>query len=143
MIPNRRNHDLFYKPLEDLKAYGRTIFGTLPIEVAYNECDYYADQLLEYLTGNLEYLNKFIAERVPQIKVTPMQATYLVWLNCKALNMAPKELNQFFLEKAKVAMNEGSTFGPGGAGFMRMNIACPRSRLVEGLHRIEAAVKQL
>ena len=57
--------------------------------------------------------------------------------------MAPKELNKFFLEKAKVAMNEGSTFGPGGAGFMRMNIACPRSRLVEGLHRIEAAVKQL
>ena len=143
VIPNRRNHDLFYKPLEDLKAYGRTIFGTLPIEVAYNECEYYADQLLEYLTGNLEYLNKFIAERVPQIKVTPMQATYLVWLNCKALNMAPKELNTFFLEKAKVAMNEGSTFGPGGAGFMRMNIACPRSRLVEGLHRIEAAVKQL
>ena len=143
VIPNRRNHDLFYKPLEDLKAYGRTIFGTLPIEVAYNECEYYADQLLEYLTGNLEYLNKFIAERVPQIKVTPMQATYLVWLNCKALNMAPKELNKFFLEKAKVAMNEGSTFGPGGAGFMRMNIACPRSRLVEGLHRIEAAVKQL
>ena len=143
VIPNRRNHDLFYKPLEDLKAYGRTIFGTLPIEVAYNECDYYADQLLEYLTGNLEYLNKFIAERVPQIKVTPMQATYLVWLNCKALNMAPKELNKFFLEKAKVAMNEGSTFGPGGAGFMRMNIACPRSRLVEALERIEAAVKQL
>lgn len=143
VIPNRRNHDLFYKPLEDLKAYGRTIFGTLPIEVAYNECEYYADQLLEYLTGNLEYLNKFIAERVPQIKVTPMQATYLVWLNCKALNMAPKELNKFFLEKAKVAMNEGSTFGPGGAGFMRMNIACPRSRLVEGLQRIEAAVKQL
>ena len=143
VIPNRRNHDLFYKPLEDLKAYGRTIFGTLPIEVAYNECEYYADQLLEYLTGNMEYLNKIIAERVPQIKVTPMQATYLVWLNCKALNMAPKELNKFFLEKAKVAMNEGSTFGPGGAGFMRMNIACPRSRLVEGLHRIEAAVKQL
>jgi cystathionine beta-lyase len=143
VIPNRRNHDLFYKPLEDLKAYGRTIFGTLPIEVAYNECDYYADQLLEYLTGNLEYLNKFIAERVPQIKVTPVQATYLIWLNCKALNMAPKELNQFFLEKAKVAMNEGATFGPGGAGFMRMNIACPRSRLVEALERIEAAVKQL
>ena len=143
VIPNRRNHDLFYKPLEDLKAYGRTIFGTLPIEVAYNECAYYADQLLEYLTGNLDYLNKFIAERIPQIKVTPMQATYLVWLNCKAMNLAPKELNQFFLEKAKVAMNEGSTFGPGGAGFMRLNIACPRSRLVEALDRIEAAINKL
>jgi len=143
VIPNRRNHDLFYKPREDLKAYGRTIFGTLPIEVSYNECEYYADQELEYLAGNLEYLKNYITERIPQIKVTKTQATYLIWLNCKAMNMAPKELNKFFLEQAGVAMNEGSTFGPGGAGFMRMNIACPRSRLVEALNRIEAAIKKL
>jgi cystathionine beta-lyase len=143
IIPNRHNHDLFYNALEDNKAYGRTVFGTLPIEVSYNECDYYADQLLGYLEGNLAYLNKFIAERIPKIKVTPTQATYLIWLNCKGLNMEPKELNVFFLEKAKVAMNEGSTFGPGGAGFMRLNIACPRFRLVEALNRIEAAVNNL
>ena len=143
VIPNRHKHDLFYNALEDNKAYGRTVFGTLPIEVCYNECDYYADQLLEYLSGNLAYLNQFIAERIPRLKVTPTQATYLIWLNCKDLNMAPKELNAFFLEKAKVAMNEGSTFGPGGAGFMRLNIACPRSRLVEALNRIEAAINKL
>ena len=143
VIPNRKNHDRFYAPLENLKAYGRTIFGTLPIEVAYNECDYYADQLLEYLEGNLAYLKKFMAERVPLIKVGDPQATYLIWLNCKALNMEPKALHKFFLEEAKVAMNEGSTFRTGGAGFMRMNIACPRSRLVEALNRIEAAVNKL
>jgi cystathionine beta-lyase len=143
VIPNRHNHDLFYKPLEDLKAYGRTIFGTLPIEVSYNECDYYADQMLEYLEGNLECLRKFVAERIPWIKTTNTQATYLIWLNCNDLNMPPAELNKFFLEKAKVAMNEGSTFGPGGAGFMRMNIACPRSQLVEALNRMEAAINKL
>jgi cystathionine beta-lyase len=143
VIPNRHKHDLFYKPLENLKAYGRTIFGTLPIEVSYNECDYYADQLLEYLEGNLEYLKKFVAERIPGIKTTNTQATYLIWLNCKGLNMAPGELKKFFLEQARVAMNEGSTFGPGGAGFMRLNIACPRSQLAEALSRIEAAVNKL
>lgn len=143
VIPNRKNHDRFYSPLESLKAYGRTIFGTLPIEVAYNECEYYADQLLEYLEGNLAYLKKFMAERVPKIKVGDPQATYLIWLNCKALNMEPKELQRFFLEEAKVAMNEGSTFKTGGSGFMRMNIACPRSRLVEALNRIEAAVNKM
>ena len=143
VIPNRRNHDLFYAPLENLKAYGRTVFGTLPIEVSYNECDYYADQLVEYLEGNLEYLERFLAERLPQLKKGPTQATYLIWLDCKALSLEPKALQQFFLEKAKVAMNEGSSFGPGGAGFMRMNIACPRSRLVEALERIEKAVNQL
>jgi cysteine-S-conjugate beta-lyase len=143
VIPNRNNHDLFYKPLENLKAYGRTIFGTLPIEVSYNECDYYADQLLEYLEGNLEYLKKFVAERIPRIRTTNTQATYLIWLNCRDLNMEPKELNKFFLEQAKVAMNEGSTFGPGGAGFMRLNIACPRSRLAEALNRMQAAINKL
>lgn len=143
VIPNRKNHDRFYEPLENLKAYGRTIFGTLPIEVAYNECDYYADQLLEYLSGNLAYLKKFIADKIPQIKTMNTQATYLIWLNCKALNMEPKKLQQFFLEEAKVALNEGSTFKTGGAGFMRMNIACPRSKLVEALSRIEAAVNKL
>ncbi|WP_027938546.1 MalY/PatB family protein [Anaeroarcus burkinensis] len=143
IIPNRNNHDLFYAPLEALKAYGRTIFGTLPIEVSYNECEYYADQLLEYLEGNRKYLKEFLETRVPKIKMGNPQATYLMWLNCKELNLEPKELQQFFLQKAKVAMNEGSTFGPGGAGFMRMNIACPRSRLVEALERIEKAVNQL
>ncbi len=143
VIPNRHNHDLFYAPLENLKAYGRTIFGTLPIEISYNECDYYADQLLEYLEGNLEYLKKFLSEKVPQIKVGKPQATYLIWLNCKDLDMEPKNLQKIFLEKAKVAMNEGSTFGSGGAGFMRMNIACPRSRLIEALNRIEKAVNML
>jgi len=78
IIPNRRKHDLFYARLEDNYAHGRTVFGTLPVEVAYNECDYYADQLVEYLEGNLEYLNRFIAERIPKIKVTKTQATYLV-----------------------------------------------------------------
>jgi len=143
IIPNQHNHDLFYAPLENLKAYGRTIFGTLPIEVSYNECDYYANQLVEYLEGNLTYLKDFLAAKVPKIKVGNPQATYLIWLNCKKLEMEPKELQQFFLQKAKVAMNEGSTFGPGGASFMRMNIACPRSRLVEALDRIEKAVNQL
>ncbi len=143
IIPNRNNHDLFYAPLEALKAYGRTIFGTLPIEVSYNECEYYADQLLEYLEGNRKCLKEFLETKVPKIKMGNPQATYLMWLNCKELNLEPKELQQFFLQKAKVAMNEGSTFGPGGAGFMRMNIACPRSRLVEALERIEKAVNQL
>ena len=78
IIPNRHNHDLFYAPLENLKAYGRTIFGTLPIEISYNECDYYADQLLEYLEGNLQYLKAFLEKNIPEIQVGNPQATYLI-----------------------------------------------------------------
>ena len=142
VIPNKLLHKRFYAAVEDNKAYGRTIFGTLPIEVAYNECDYYADQLLVYLEKNLDYLKKYVKENIPQIKVNSTQATYLVWLDCKKMNLPPQQLNEFFLKEAKVAMNEGSTFGEGGAGFMRMNIACPRTTLVAALDRIAVAIKK-
>ncbi len=143
VIPNKVIHERFYSALEDNKAYGRTVFGTLPLEVAYNECDYYADEMLEYLSGNLNYLKNYVREHIPQIKIYNPQATYLIWLDCKALNMSTKELNDFFLKEAKVAMNTGASFGSGGEGFMRMNIACTRATLVEALGRIEKAVKKL
>ena len=143
VIPNKLIHKRFYAAVEDNKAYGRTIFGTLPIEVAYNDCDYYADEMLEYLQANLTYLKEYLKDNIPQIKVHNHQATYLVWLDCKELNMLPKKLNEFFLTKAKVAMNEGSTFGAGGVGFMRMNIACTKATLVKALERINKAVKEL
>ena len=143
VIPNKLIHERFYSAVEDNKAYGRTIFGTLPIEVAYNECDYYADELLEYLQGNLAYLKEYLATNIPQIKIYNPQATYLMWLDCKALNMEPAALNEFFLKTAKVAMNSGASFGSGGAGFMRMNIACTRATLMAALERINKAVKDL
>lgn len=143
IIPNPVIHKKFYAALEDSKGYGRTVFGTLPIEVAYNECDYYADELMEYLQGNLDYLRKYLAENIPQIKLHNHQATYLAWLDCKGLNLDDTSLNQFFLQNAKVAMNSGASFGTGGEGFMRMNIACPRATLHEGLERIARAVKGL
>lgn len=143
VIPNKLIHQRFYSAVEDNKAYGRTIFGTLPIEVAYNDCDYYADELLEYLSGNLAYLKDYLAKNIPQLKIYNHQATYLVWLDCKALNMSTKELSDFFLKEAKVAMNTGASFGSGGEGFMRMNIACPRATLVKALARIDEAIKKL
>ena len=73
--------------MENLKAFGRNIFGTLAVQTAYTKCDYYADQLMEYLQGNLDYTHKFLQENIPKIKLGPIQATYLLWLDCKGLNM--------------------------------------------------------
>lgn len=143
VIPNKTIHERFYSSVEDNKAYGRTVFGTLPIEVAYNECEYYADQLLEYLQANMDYLRTYLATNIPQIKMHKMEATYLMWLDCRALNMDQDTLNNFFLNTAKIAMNNGESFGSGGTGFMRMNIACTRATLTEALERIHKAVKGL
>lgn len=114
IIPNKHNHELFYNEMENLKAFGRNIFGTLAVEVAYNECEYYADQLMEYLQESLEYTKEFLVNNVPKIKLVEQEATYLLWLDCKDLEMDHNELMKFFLEKAKVAMNDGFTFGPRG-----------------------------
>jgi cysteine-S-conjugate beta-lyase len=143
IIPNRNNHDLFYNEMANLKAFGRNIFGMLAVQTAYNECEYYADQLLDYLQANLQYTHTFLESRIPQIKLGPVQATYLLWLDCRALGMDHLSLMNFFLQQAKVAMNDGYTFGQGGDGFMRLNIACPRAQLQEALLRMERAVRSL
>ena len=143
IIPNPAIRELFNECVVNHKAYGRTTFGTLSLEVAYNECGYYADQLMVYLEDNLKFMTDFFEKFIPRIKVIKPQATYLIWLDCRALGLAPKELGTFLLETAKVALNNGDSFGPGGAGFMRINIACRRATLEEALRRIQKAVDAL
>jgi cystathionine beta-lyase len=140
IIPNKAIREVYYESIVNNKAYGRTVFGTLPFETAYNECDYYADQLMRYLQGNMTYVKQYFSDHIPQIKVIDPQATYLIWLDCRALGLPQKELNKLMLERAKVALNDGDSFGSGGTGFLRLNIACPRATLKQGLDRIRMAV---
>ena len=80
-------------------------------------------------------------KRIPKIKVMKPEGTYLVWLDCRALGMDARNLKNFMIKKAKVCLDDGPLFGPGGEGFQRLNIACPRALLNQGLQRIEKAVK--
>jgi len=116
----------------------------IAMEAAFRYGDEWLEQVLDYIEGNLEFLMKYMEERIPAIKPVRPEGTYLVWLDCSGLGISdPKELQKFFNEKAKVGMNAGYTFGPGGENFMRMNIACSRSILQEALRRIEEAVNLL
>lgn len=118
--------------------------AVIAMEAAFRYGDEWLEQVMDYIEGNLEFLLKYMEERIPAIKPIRPEGTYLVWLDCRGLGIDdPKELQRFFGEKAKVGMNAGYTFGPGGEGFMRMNIACARSILEEALKRIEEAVKLL
>ncbi|HEX3015495.1 MAG TPA: cystathionine beta-lyase, partial [Desulfobacteria bacterium] len=101
------------------------------------------NQLIAYLAGNLAYLNAFVQEHLPAVRVIQPEGTYLVWLDCRNLSLDGQSLREFMLTQAKVAFNEGYTFGPGGEGFERVNIACPRSVLAEGLNRLATAVDSL
>ncbi len=117
------------------------LFGIAALEAAYNQGEEWLDQVLAYLEGNLDFLMDYLNLHIPQIKVARPEGTYLVWLDCRGLEMKQKELVDFFINKAHVGLNDGTPFGPGEEGFMRMNIACPRSVLEEGLNRIKQAIE--
>ena len=127
-------------------ALGMEVYNTLGITAftaAYQGGANWLATLINYLQGNRDYLMAFFAARLPAIKPVPPEGTYLVWLDCRRLPLTPEELKTFFIHKAKVGLNDGRAFGPGGEGFQRINIACPRPLLEEALLRIEQAVGKL
>lgn len=107
---------------------------------AYTEGVDWFDDLRVYLENNKKAVRDFVAEQVPQIKVVPSQATYLLWLDCTGLAGAASEAAGFIREKTGLYLSEGSQYGSGGEHFLRMNIACPRSVLHNGLERLKEGV---
>ena len=118
-------------------------FSCVAMEAAYREGEEWLDQLLPYISGNFDYICDFCAKNTPQIKPNRPDATYLMWLDCRALSMTNEELRDFFIHKAQLGLNEGYTFGHSLAGFMRLNAACPRSTLEKAMRQLKAAVDSL
>lgn len=140
IIANESLSHQYSEYMKKLHLLRPNIFGKAATEAAYNFGEEWLEQLKEYLQQNLTYLIEFIEQRVSDIKVIKPEGTYLVWLDCTNLGMNIDELKDFMLEKANVAMDDGYLFGPGGEGFTRINIACPRATLKDALERIEKAI---
>ncbi len=143
IIPNEELLKSFSMMLENIGLGIGNVFGITASQAAYENGEEWLEALLDYLKENLEFLKSFVAERMPQVKVVEPEGTYLVWLDFRSLNMSDEELRTFMLEKAKVALDDGYIFGPGGSGFQRINIATPRIILKQGLERIEKSIKSL
>ncbi|WP_207393245.1 MalY/PatB family protein [Bacillus sp. Cs-700] len=141
IIPDEEKREKFNAYMGKLGLFAPSPFGITAVEAAYNHGEEWLDELMDYLQGNLSYLTKFINERLPQIDVIEPEGTYLVWLDFTKLDMSHEELEQFVQGEAKLALDEGYIFGESGKGFERINIACPRSVLQEGLERLEKAIK--
>ncbi len=101
------------------------------------------DSLRLYLLDNYILVKDFLTQNFPQLQVLPLEGTYLVWINCSTLNISSKRLAELLLEKEHVRINEGTMYGEAGEGFIRLNIACRRSLLVEGLDRMKRAFDKL
>ena len=139
IIPNKKLRDNFIS-IQSGIVPNPNLFGYAGLEAAYKLGDEWLEQVLDYLQDNLDFLQDYLARRIPNIKIIQPQGTYLIWLDCRELGMDNLALRSFMRDNAKVGLEDGFIFGETGSGFVRMNIACPRSILEEALRRIESAV---
>ncbi len=133
---------LVHEAILDNKGIGENIGGTTAAIAAYNHCSYYADQLVDYLEGNLDIVCDEL-RKTDKIQLIRPEGTYLLWLDCRKLAMSESQLVDFFEKKAKLRFNNGTSFGLEGTGFMRMNIATQRVNVQEAMRRILEALQSL
>ena len=115
-------------------------FGIEALMAAYNNSEEWLDKLNHYLFANYNYLKNYFKEHLPQFPVIRLEGTYLVWIDCSVLKLSSKEIVKTLLKRGKIRVNEGSLYGEAGDHFIRINIACPRQTLIDGLNRIRRAL---
>ena len=143
IISNPELRGRFEKTLQSNGLFGINAFGVVAVEAAYNHGEEWLAQVLDYLEGNLRYLEDYVSRRIPQVTVIRPEGTYLVWMDCRRLGLGKDGLKRLMLKEARVYLDEGFLFGPEGEGFERINIACPRSILAEALERIGNAIARM
>lgn len=143
VFPNMELKEQFDKFWESLDIQRNNAFSSVAMEAAFNEGEEWLEQLLEYISGNFDFIHDYCEKYIPQIRPNVPDATYLVWLDCRGLKMTNEELRRFMIEKAGIGLNEGWSFGRSLSGFMRLNAACPRSVLEKAMKQLKEAVDSL
>jgi cystathionine beta-lyase len=143
VIPNRDIRERFQKAMAVQSLPGMSPFGIVATEAAYREGEPWLDAVMQYVAGNARRMTEFFSDELPEFKVIQPEGTYLLWFDCRSLGLDQDALEDLMLNKAKIYYDEGYIFGPEGAGFERINIACPRSLLDEALVRMRDAVRAL
>lgn len=143
VIPDEEVRRKFCVETELLDIDRNNCFSAAAVEAGYRYGEEWFNQVTAYIEANMDYAVRFFKERIPRIKATKPDGTYLMWLDCRALGLNGEALEQFMVHQAGVGMGEGRWFGPEAEGFERMNVACPRAILQEGLERLERAVTQM
>lgn len=138
---NREIKQAFDRRIKTLSLHMTSFFAHDAVKAAYNEGESWLDELLVYLSGNLSAALVLLSERMPEAVPMVPEATYLLWTDFSALGLDTAGLKRLMYEKAGVAFNEGSVYGKAGEGHLRINMACPRSLLLEALDRFVTAAK--
>lgn len=140
VIKDERLRKEFFNWLETNEFNAPTFTAIIGTMAAYNHCEDWLDEMLEYIEGNIEETRRLLQELAPEIKMVTPEASFLVWLDCRGLGLDHNRLIDMFVDKAHLALNDGAMFGAEGEGFMRMNIGCPRSLLRHAVQSLANAL---
>lgn len=143
IIPNPKLREQYNEYHKSMGMLSLNMFAYKIGELVYNTCGDWFEELMQVLDTNRKLVEQYITTYLPQIKVIPLEGTYLQWLDCRALGMSGKELETFMQENAELFFDEGYIFGEEGDGFERWNLACPTKYIQEGLERLRKAVEAL
>lgn len=141
IVPNPTLRRRFYTWLEANELNEPTLFAPIATIAAYSQGEEWRRQMLRYVEENIRFVEDFFHAQMPQIKPLRPQASFLVWLDCRALGLNHDQLIDLFVNKARLALNDGAMFGPGGEGFMRMNVGTPRAVLQQALQQLSEVLK--
>ena len=142
IVPDETIRARFFKWLTANELDDPHLFAPIATIAAFKYGEEWRKQMLEYVTGNIEFVIDYLKDNLPAIKAWRPQASFLVWLDCRGLGLSHKELVHLFVDEARLALNDGAMFGTGGEGFMRMNVASARSVLQMALEQLKAAVEK-
>jgi len=140
-IPNKEHRDTYWNLMMNRATFTCNILGYKACEIAYTQCDEWLAQLIVQVDKNHKLLCDFFAKHFPNFIVSPLEATYLSWVDFRSLGIEHTELERLMQQEAEVFLNEGYVFGEEGIGFERFNIACPAEVLNEALERIKTVFK--
>ena len=143
IIPNPELRQRFENVLDRNGIHYQNIIGISALEAAYNEGEEWLTQLLVYLEGNIKFIETYLSVNLPKAKLIKPQGTYLGWIDLRKYEVDGRKLEKAIVQNGKVALDGGTRFGEAGSGFMRLNFACPRSLLEEGLKRLCYAVNNI
>jgi cystathionine beta-lyase len=143
VVPDPVLREKFYSFLEAFELNQGTIFAYAATVAAYTLGESWRRQMLDYVVENIRFTDRYLRQYIPRIKVYPPQASFLIWLDCRALAMEQQALFELVRDRARLALNNGITFGREGEGFLRLNVGCPRPMLEKGLGALRKAMENI
>ena len=140
VVENKEIREKYFNYLAARELNKGTIFAYIAAQYAYETGGEWLDEAMEYIQKNIDFVDNFLLKHIPQIKVVRPEASFLIWLDCRDLNLSQPELENFFIRKANLGLNSGTMFGKEGEGFMRLNVGCPLITLEKALDNLKKAV---